>query len=410
MGIISIYITIPQLLGSSYSPNPEDLVFPEGFLSENTLKLFNFSINLQPFPIELGKKYDKSCMGGTFDHLHPGHLIFLTYAAAHSSLLGIGITHPSILSHKSNFSTIQPWEIRSENVKAFLNTIKPSLVLDIFELFDPVSKAGYGDFEAVILTTEVEKAFELINAERAKNSLNPLEKLVVNLIELSDSKISSTSIRSEIQAKNKNSFEEVKRRWEALCQNTSIPKPTSEKWWDIISSQYSRTPRYYHTLSHLDSCYKHLENSSHVLQFTLFFHDLVYIPMKHPMLLTNEEISAVFFQKFLEEAGLSQEYLIVKDYILATISHSPRTNTPEELEFLDTDLSILAVPWENYLEYASSIRSEYSWLTQQEFNAGRKAVMQRFLSRPKIYFTKNFEEAENAARSNIEKEINEILS
>ena len=79
------------------------------------------------------------------------------------------------------------------------------------------------------------------------------------------------------------------------------------------------------------------------MELAIFFHDLVYIPMKHPDLLTNEEMSAFYFQEFLIETRLTG-FENVKEYILATIKHVPRLNSPEELEFLDIDLSILASP------------------------------------------------------------------
>ena len=64
--------------------------------------------------------------------------------------------------------------------------------------------------------------------------------------------------------------------------------------------------------------------------------------MKHPDLQSNEELSSMYYQQFMEEASLPNELSVVPGYILSTIRHEPRMDTPEELEFLDIDLSILA--------------------------------------------------------------------
>ena len=348
-------------------------------------------------------------MGGTFDHLHPGHLIFLSFAAASTKSLGIGIADPSILSHKSNRIFIQPWEIRVKKVKEFLGVLKKELELDIFPLFDPVCKAGYGDFEVVILTTENEKTDEQINAVRASNSLPSLEKVVMELIDIDHSKISSTNVRNSLLQKTDNCYEIVKEHWENLCERLGVDKNSVEKWWDLIVNQYSRTCRYYHTIRHIEKCYRVLRNPSISIELAIFFHDLVYIPMSHPQILSNEAISAQYFLDFLNETGINRDLEVVAEYILATIHHIPKSDSPEELEFLDIDMSILAADWEEYLEYTKNVRKEYYWYTQDEFCGGRERILTGFLKRADIYYSPHFKHLEEKARENIEREIREVL-
>ena len=204
-----IFLLLPQLFNSSYAPLPTDLILTESFKTKDFHKLpFNPVLEIPLFNIKLLKKYQTGCMGGTFDHYHPGHLLFLTVGAALSDFLAIGITHSSMLSHKDNNVCMQSWDIRAENVKDFLVTLKNEIKLDIFELYDAVGKASYEDYEVIILSTEVEKAFEQINCIREKNSLKLLEKFV--LCRQGQMKISSTVIRTNFQEKNKGHYEDVK--------------------------------------------------------------------------------------------------------------------------------------------------------------------------------------------------------
>ena len=400
-----IYIILPQLLGTSYTPSATDFTFTSSFLTPQ-MELLTPTPSLIPNPQFSipSVKYSRAVMGGTFDHIHPGHMLFLTIAASITDFLAIGVTSSALLSQKSGKEYIQSYKTRSFKLREFLNTIKNSLVLDIFEISDPISKAGFEDYDAIILTTEVEKAFEVVNETRKKNNLKPLEKFLVNLAEIENGKISSTDSRYALERKSKGHFVSVKGKWEGLCGKVGVSEECCDKWWDFISNQYSRECRYYHTLNHIQKLYDNVLGQNESIELAIFFHDLVYIPMKIPEFATNEEQSANYFLEFLNETGLSVFEEVFK-IILATIKHTPLTGTLNELEFLDLDLSILLSNDEEYIEYAENVRREYSWYTDEEFKKGRKAVMEAFLNRENLFFTPRFRQVERKARENISNEI-----
>ncbi|KAM4055928.1 cytidylyltransferase [Hirsutella rhossiliensis] len=75
--------------------------------------------------------YSTVCLGGTFDHLHPGHKLLLEAAAlllavpdsgVEPCTMIVGISGDELLTKKEYASELQPWEVRARSVVAFLST------------------------------------------------------------------------------------------------------------------------------------------------------------------------------------------------------------------------------------------------------------------------------------------------
>ena len=71
---------------------------------------------------------------------------------------------------------------------------------------------------------------------------------------------------------------------------------------------------------------------------------------------------------------------------------------------------ILASDWQDYCKYAESIRQEYPELSFDEFREGRIDFLKLMLARPMIFPSADFEVEENAARKNMQKEIELLRS
>ncbi|KAG5994108.1 hypothetical protein E4U54_003176 [Claviceps lovelessii] len=79
--------------------------------------------------------YSTVCLGGTFDHLHPGHKLFLHAAvlllnvkqtgaeADHQCQLVIGISNDELLANKKHAEELQSWDARAHSVLNFLSTL-----------------------------------------------------------------------------------------------------------------------------------------------------------------------------------------------------------------------------------------------------------------------------------------------
>ena len=135
-------------------------------------------------PIDKIFKYSKCCMGGTFDHMHLGHKLMLTQSCLLTrDVLYIGVTGDALLTKKAFSEHLQAFEVRKSSVLEFISMLNPQQVVRVFELNDPMGVAAYEpDLQAVILTREVEKGGVMINEVRAKNNLQPLELVFVDMI------------------------------------------------------------------------------------------------------------------------------------------------------------------------------------------------------------------------------------
>lgn len=196
-----------------------------------------------------------------------------------------------------------------------------------------------------------------------------------------------------------------------------LTKEFTRKELDFLNElvkNYSSKERYYHNLSHVETLlkltnkYKHLLSSLKTIQFAIWYHDAIYDASKND----NEERSAELARKRLTKMGVNEA--IVKDccnLILSTKSHK-LTHEEKSFDakfFLDIDLSILATPKSEYLNYSKQIRQEYKMYSDELYLQGRKKVLSNFLNTERIYKTDLFYDSfEKKARKNLAFEISLI--
>jgi predicted metal-dependent HD superfamily phosphohydrolase len=76
---------------------------------------------------------------------------------------------------------------------------------------------------------------------------------------------------------------------------------------------------------------------------------------------------------------------------------------------VDADLSILGTNAETFDAYDRAIRAEYDFVPEEQYRAGRMAVLREFLERPSIYVKLPFQRAfEAQARVNLQRAIDRL--
>jgi predicted metal-dependent HD superfamily phosphohydrolase len=201
----------------------------------------------------------------------------------------------------------------------------------------------------------------------------------------------------------------LKQTWQELVSRYCTNEQLINGEFDKLVGEYSAPGRYYHNLQHLQALlslqrtYAYNIRNNDLLQFAIFYHDIVYNVTRSD----NEELSAQAAGRFLQQTTLPPYQVItVMDYIRATKTHTGEDHDEDLDYFLDFDLSVLGSPADIYNQYAQQIRQEYSVYPDEVYKPGRKKVLAYFLEKPVIYRTAVFRELyEGQARRNIAAEM-----
>ena len=395
------------------------------------LKLLNDDKN-QSVSSPVYNRYNEVVFGGTFDHIHSGHKVMVTIAALMcSDTLYIGLSIDQLLKHKKYSNMLQSFDLRKQSLLEFIECTRPGLKVVIESLNDLYGPSIYESIEALVCSKETIGGANKVNEKRVELKRNPLELIVIDLVESNeiDHKVSSTDIRCFAEK-----YEFLKQNWNRLMvdiigidqdgDDANTMNQFIEEWWWILFNFYQQSQRYYHTLDHIQHLLKNctrysakLENVTVVL-LAIWFHDVIY----DPTLLDNELQSIEVFKVFMDHLRSvfgdghelsAEESQKVMDYIEATIKHQIEVSyaNDEDIKwFLDFDLAILGEQEAVYDKYARHIRMEYIHVQSPLYEEKRSEVMQRFLQRKDVYFTKIFKTTfEPIARRNVKKEVGSLL-
>lgn len=197
-------------------------------------------------------------------------------------------------------------------------------------------------------------------------------------------------------------FADVLRRAGASGDGTAV--------FDELVARYGEARRHYHTLEHIDACLGWLDRFAGLAErptevaLALWFHDVIYDPHAGD----NEQRSADLARDRLVALGVPSESVDrVAVYILATQHHEAEQGDARLV--VDIDLTILGSSRAVFDDFEQRIRREYAHVSDELFDAGRRAVLARFLDRPAIYRVAEIHERlEAAARENLERRIREL--
>lgn len=199
---------------------------------------------------ELPGDYSVVCLGGTFDHLHPGHKLLLhavalllqipdDVRASKPSVIVIGISVDDLLKKKKYAEQLESWDVRALNVLRFLGTVLGSspttaaistsrkdispaelhatfcdgtVLVRCVELQDPFGPTTEEkDIEAIVVSGETRSGGSAINDRRTAKDWSPLAVYEIDVLDANGaahgdavakdnfaSKISSTAIRQHL--------------------------------------------------------------------------------------------------------------------------------------------------------------------------------------------------------------------
>jgi predicted metal-dependent HD superfamily phosphohydrolase len=197
---------------------------------------------------------------------------------------------------------------------------------------------------------------------------------------------------------------ELMERWNATL-------PQQPELGEGLITRYSEPHRHYHTTGHLLQVLTMIDQLAgdhdlFLVQLAAWYHDAVYaIPAGQ---VSNEEASARLALRELSRVGLEQEDLNqVARLVRLTETHLPGPRDLEGELLCDADLSILASDPAGYADYVAAVRAEYAALPEEEFLAGRLAVLTQLADR-EIFRTAKGRQLNDAAQANLTREITEL--
>jgi predicted metal-dependent HD superfamily phosphohydrolase len=196
----------------------------------------------------------------------------------------------------------------------------------------------------------------------------------------------------------------MRAEWRTLLQAWAVDPLLQDQAFGDISKHLAEPGRFYHTLQHvkdaleiveeLRSCTRNLK----AVKLAVWLHDVIYDSHAPD----NEERSAEYAEQLCARTSIPDGKRVAA-LILTTKTHEAGADDPDVQVLIDADLAVLGSSEPAYHEYAVKIRQEYAWVPELTYRVKRRQVLEKFLTRPKIFhFLGRLEES---ARRNIAAEI-----
>ena len=181
------------------------------------------------------------------------------------------------------------------------------------------------------------------------------------------------------------------------------PLPDHDDLRDELLAAWERDG--YHDLLHLTEVLDRLDEMSGAgagfdattVRLAAWFHDAVYEGGPD-----DEERSAQWAERALPEAYADEVARLVR----MTLRHRPADDDPAGSALSDADLGILAADPERYDAYVAGVRVDFAHVAEDDFRAGRAAVLRDLASKPHLFHTAQGRALwEARARANLDREL-----
>ncbi len=176
-------------------------------------------------------------------------------------------------------------------------------------------------------------------------------------------------------------------------------------------NRYEEPHRRYHTVEHLREVLAAFDGLADLaadpvaVELAVWFHDTVYDPTAFGG--WNESASAELAAEALTELGVDAGRVAeVARLVELTADHAVEPGDVNGAVLADADLTIFSAPPDRYARYATDVRAEYAHVDDDAWRRGRLAVLDAFLSRPRLYLTDRAHSmCDTAARRNLAAEL-----
>lgn len=179
-----------------------------------------------------------------------------------------------------------------------------------------------------------------------------------------------------------------------------------------LVGRYAEPHRRYHDQQHLSEVLDALavlragSDLPPTVVCAAYAHDAVYDPTASDNEQRSAAVAASLLQRLRQPSAFVDE---VVRLVLLTATHLPDDYDVDGALLCDADLAVLAAPDGRYRAYAAAVRQEYGHLSDDEFRAGRTAVLRELAGRPRLYATQEgVRRWDGAARRNLREELSRL--
>lgn len=184
----------------------------------------------------------------------------------------------------------------------------------------------------------------------------------------------------------------LQNEWLTLCKNIGAVGDVQTAY-NEIKKRYTERHRRYHAFGHIAHCLGEFNEEVRELalhpeetEMALWLHDVIYDPAKND----NEEQSAAFAIEMLRALQIRNPVIFRISRLILWTTHIAMPEGIDAQITVDIDLSPLGAPREKFLSNRKDIRYEYRNKSDEEFRIDTIAFLERFLARPRIFFTEYF--------------------
>lgn len=198
--------------------------------------------------------------------------------------------------------------------------------------------------------------------------------------------------------------------WRRIWQGYGVAQPDPALLGELLA-HWAQPNRKYHSTEHLQACLRHfarievMPQYPHEVELALWFHDAIY----DIGAADNEQRSADWARSALLAAGADSAAADRVHALVMVTRHDCAPATGDQQVLLDIDLSILGQPAHVFERYEQQIAEEFAAVPLAQRRVRRRAILQQFLDRPRVYHTAQFHAIwEAQARTNLQASINSL--
>jgi len=197
---------------------------------------------------------------------------------------------------------------------------------------------------------------------------------------------------------------ELRARWASVAGDG----PASEAAYDELVARYREPHRHYHNLAHVLRVLRTVDellaqvpvDDPTAVRWAAWFHDAVYDPRASDSEAASARLARDVATALGQPTSTAERAARLVD---ATAQHQP--TSADEAVMVDADLAVLGADPATYEAYARGVRREYAHLDDEQWRAGRRAVLQHLLERPQLFTTAPATAWEARARANLTAEL-----